>query len=223
MITKFKLFESKEWFNAIRENDIDAVKKFIEDGIDINIKENNEQHRAGLLWASDFEYIDMIKLLLDNNADVDTQNNNNETPLYRAVYRHNKEIVSLLLDNNADVNILVKDNYTSIILAAMLNYNHILKLLLEYDNSKINNKNVFGRTALLEIVWKESLSFDSDKISKKLFNNITFDTIKILIENGTDVFIKDNEDRCFFDYLNINNLNRIKKDYPEIYEKYMNS
>ncbi|CAL4099059.1 unnamed protein product, partial [Meganyctiphanes norvegica] len=59
-----------------------------------------------LYVASQQNRTEIVKFLLDNNADVNKANNEGQTPLFVACYRDHSDsdVVQLLVDNNADVN-----------------------------------------------------------------------------------------------------------------------
>jgi len=51
------------------------------------------------------EHLDMVKLLLDNNANVNAKTTVDKTPLHFAIENENLEIAQLLINRNADINI----------------------------------------------------------------------------------------------------------------------
>lgn len=52
---------------------------------------------------------EIVKLLLQQAADVNAQNKSRETALHFALYRGNQDIIKLLIDHNADTTILDND------------------------------------------------------------------------------------------------------------------
>ncbi|GMF23136.1 unnamed protein product [Phytophthora lilii] len=61
--------------------------------------DNRTRHSAPP--CSDEGQLEIVRLLLDNDADANAINSENETPLMKAVHRGNEEIVRILLDNVA--------------------------------------------------------------------------------------------------------------------------
>ena len=55
---------------------------------------------------------DIVKMLLDKQADVNIQNVKGFTPLYMACQEGHKDIVKMLLDKQADVDIQAVDGAT---------------------------------------------------------------------------------------------------------------
>ena len=57
----------------------------------------------------------IVKLLIDNGADVDAQPKYGDTALVDAIYEGHTEIVKLLVDKGADVNVKNKFGYTALL------------------------------------------------------------------------------------------------------------
>jgi ankyrin repeat protein len=56
-----------------------------------------------LFLACSKEHTDMVKYLLNQNADVNITNYNNEAPIHIAVKNNNTEIVRLLIEHKAKI------------------------------------------------------------------------------------------------------------------------
>jgi ankyrin repeat protein len=87
-------------FEAIERNNIQKVKELLDLGVDVNSK--NQYGRTPLYAACDYEYIDIVKLLLAHpDIDVTSKTNYGDTALSIACVRYNIEIVKFLnLFNN---------------------------------------------------------------------------------------------------------------------------
>ena len=73
--------------------------------------------------------LDQVKLLLENNADVNAVNMNNETPLIIAAERGDENMLKLLLTNGADTKMKNRNGKTVIEIAKEKNNTQILKYL----------------------------------------------------------------------------------------------
>ena len=76
--------------------------------------------------------IEIIKLLIEKGAKVNTQNDFGETPLHIATYWGHQNIVKLLVENGSDVNIKDKDGIIPLKEAIKMNYRGLSDLLRKY-------------------------------------------------------------------------------------------
>jgi ankyrin repeat protein len=92
----------------------------------------------------------VVKILLDNGAEVNIKNNKNEIALMFAAddyYCDKLEAVSALLDKGSEVNAKNNDGETALMIAAQRGCINIVKLLLE-RGADVKQKDNFGKTAL---------------------------------------------------------------------------
>lgn len=90
--------------NAVRTGNIDSVKTLL--GINpllINEKDNLE--RTPLHWAARNGNLEVLKLLLEKNADVNLIDKDKCTPLVLALYNEKRDVVKVLIDAGTDVNL----------------------------------------------------------------------------------------------------------------------
>ena len=87
------------------EENIEAVKKTLADGADVNAKD--EDGRTPLLHAAYQGNNEIAELLLANGADVNAKNEVDTTPLHHAALYGHKETVELFITNGADVNAII--------------------------------------------------------------------------------------------------------------------
>ena len=88
---------------AIMENNIHIAKKMLEEGMDVNMQ--NEQGDTALIIAVAKNRLDMTKLLVENGADVNLQTNSDSTALILASLVGRLDIVKFLVESGADVNL----------------------------------------------------------------------------------------------------------------------
>lgn len=100
---------TKDIFNAAWNNDIETVKTYINNGGDVNAK--NQYDSTALILARDAK---IAKLLIDAGADVNAKSRYDDTAL---MWAKNVEIAKLLIDAGADVN--AKNLYGETALALM--------------------------------------------------------------------------------------------------------
>lgn len=89
--------------NALKENNVDAMRGAIADGADIN-----GMDRYGdpyLVAAMYLRYHDIAKLLIEAGADVNLRGRSYTMAIGRAVSSGNAEIVRMLIEHGADVNL----------------------------------------------------------------------------------------------------------------------
>ena len=100
------------------------------------------------LWAAAAAgHLDVVKLLIERNADVDGRTLTNSTPLRAAAYDGWLDIVSCLVENGADVNARTQTESTPLIVACHNGHMNVVKYLIEHGAS-INQQDNEGYTAL---------------------------------------------------------------------------
>lgn len=104
-ITSADTLLAGELYDKVVQNDIEAVKKLLAAGADIN--EQVEVGGAGimtpLLAACFYRYEDMAILLISKGADVNVKTSRGETPLMGACF-FSEEVAMLLVSKGADIN-----------------------------------------------------------------------------------------------------------------------
>jgi ankyrin repeat protein len=201
-------------FFAISKNRINMVKMLLNANTNAsntnasNLNAQNNDNLTALIAAVEKGCLEIVKLLLQHNVNVDLQGDNMNTALIAAVEKECLEIVKLLLQHNVNVD-LQGDNMNTALITAVNNYNlEIVKLLLQ-SNANVDLQNSQGNSALMlaaeygsmEIV-KLLLQKGADLNSRDEFGNSTliaaladnhFEIIKILIEAGTDINLQCND------------------------------
>jgi ankyrin repeat protein len=157
------------------EEFITSIKSIIEKGEDINAEQNRNK-RTLLHLAAKKGYAKAVKLLLDNNADINARDVMDATPLELAMLEDKIEIVHILITYGADLNAKSRSILsTPLHNAAMFGKVEIAKLLLE-NGADINAKNMYGFTPLKAAM----ISLEDENFMKT--NNTTPEKQREIIE-----------------------------------------
>ena len=143
---------TKQLFGRVEKTDIARVQKLLDNGANINAR--NSEDRTPLNVAIWTGYYDMIKLLLERDADVnDPGNGSIDTPLDWAIHYYEDEtahndinIIKLLLENGAHVNTGNQYDATPLMSAAFWDKHAIIKLLIAAGSDHTITDHL-GRTA----------------------------------------------------------------------------
>jgi ankyrin repeat protein len=91
--TEVVLYDTTPLCNAIAKGDLDTVKKFIEYGSDVNETKNGT---TPLMLAARYNRVEIIKLLLEKGARVETKDDRGFTALkYAEISKANEAIAYL--------------------------------------------------------------------------------------------------------------------------------
>ncbi|MGW8369787.1 MAG: ankyrin repeat domain-containing protein [Gammaproteobacteria bacterium] len=144
-------------FDAASRGLIEDVEQLIALGADVNAA-NAGQERL-LTVAVKRGDLAMVRLALDNGADVNASSNDGTPLMFAAMLRY-EEIVRVLIDAGADVNIANDDGDTSLSLIAVSDSSPevmaIVRLLL--DAGADPNPNVRGGMSLIDMASRLGLT-----------------------------------------------------------------
>lgn len=149
------------------------------------------------------ENLSIVKSLLRFNIDPNITNKERMTPLIWASKNNNVEIVKLLSRKYKSRNSkkLLKDlkdesNMTALMCACKNSNIEIVKLLIELG-ANLDRKGPYGKTAMMFVSGKNKMVI-----------------LKLLLDNAADVFIEDDHDNYFYDYLSSTEQDFIDNNYP---------
>ena len=163
-------------FKAIENRDIQKINKIIRKRKQcVNERQNNE---TPLHLASERGYIEVILLLLEHGAQVNT---NNGSPLNSACQYGKLDAVEILLEYGADPNTGCNIGNTPLHSACSYGSVGIISALLKH-NVDINAKNVDGWTPL----------------HRASYNGRT-EAVNLLLQEGADASIKTNTGKTSYD------------------------
>lgn len=194
-----------ELYNAVKAGKIEKIKELIRNGANVNYVFRPEEYgNTPLHMAAYFAMNDIIKLLIDNGADVNCYSLEGKTPLDYAIKRHNREeTVSLLLRNGAidgtapipdfatvgDVFLTTDDKYLLIIEKGKIQ---------EYEKSELQN--LLEKRKELSLLGEEvAISFRDDKQMKtSVYYAFSLPKIKVISEDkGIPEYIDTRENPDF--------------------------
>jgi ankyrin repeat protein len=142
--------------------------------IDIESKDT-EYDGTLLLWASKNGHVEVVKLLLKKEADVNAPDLSGGTPLHQASKNGHVEVIKLLLKKEADVNALNCLGSTPLHRASGNRHVEVVKLLLDKE-ADVNAANKEGLTPL-----------------HQASENGHVEVIKLLLDKEADVNAANNE------------------------------
>ena len=157
-------------FLAVDQGWYDVVKMLIEGGAGNEIRENQGimLHAAARKGS-----LELVKLLVDNGADVNATYNNkyqrNTTPLFFSVESSNFPVTRYLMEKGARINIKNDYGETPLHIASEVGNIQMVKLLLK-NGADLNAKTFRGKSAL-----DRSITFKRKELSR------------FLIEKGIDI------------------------------------
>jgi len=127
LLKKNKYGDSALMLAAVN-GDINIVRKLVGAGV------KADEHRSGpgwtaLIYAAFGGHAEIVRFLLENDADVDAQAGNGMTALMAACRNGHLEVVRLLLEYEADVDLLNQNNASALDLALANKHEKIAELL----------------------------------------------------------------------------------------------
>ena len=111
-----------EFKNALKNGDLEKLKLKLENGIDVN--DRSGEYRYPIHKAVLLKDIDIVKLFLDYNADINIQEPlQGNTPINLAIFNKDLQMVNFLKENGANLNIKNSWGMTSLEYAIYLKNN----------------------------------------------------------------------------------------------------
>jgi ankyrin repeat protein/beta-lactamase regulating signal transducer with metallopeptidase domain len=225
---------------AVQSEDMEKVKEFLQQGIDINSKDGNGQ--TALYIAVNNDNKEIVKLLIEQGADVNARNENGQSPLditlsrnqrqisqnpnhaeiremllangakilsiYAAIQSGSMEKVKEFLQKGIDINSKDEDGDTPLIISVNRDNNDIAKLLID-KGADVNVGDEGNYTPLYYAIWNLNKDMVNLLISKGAEVNFSaqegdsifyeavwmddFNIVKTLVDNGAKYDVKDKD------------------------------
>lgn len=172
--------DNAEWFDAVKQGDLDKVKKMVENGQNIEVKNTGSLDQTALGWAAFIGDEDMVDYLISQKADLwATDKGDVYNVLKSAVLGKNVKVVEKihnLMRNEVDLNNqeIESDGETLVMVAASNNRIDIVKYLLS-QGADINRSTTTDDKSLP--------SYDQSALTYACKNNLP-EMQKLLIDNG---------------------------------------
>ena len=169
--------QKKDLFKLIRNHNVTSIQELLTLKVNVHIRDS--EGSTPLHLAAELGYLDIVKLLVQNGANIGAKKYLSETPLQTAVINDRYEISEYLLENGAEVN--TDDILYGPLMIAVINCQvDLVKLLLfhgaavnvhyqfEYENqtplqTAIKNQNLKIIKALLKNGADPNYSFNSEE------------------------------------------------------------
>ena len=129
--------QSDEWnriYNAVKENDFDEVTKCLEDGINPNIRKDNNSSTI-MATAAYFGNMDIINALVAAGSELHSKSASGFTPFMNAIRGKHIETVQFFVENGANINTRTNINMSPYMFAYVSGSEEIINYLntLEID------------------------------------------------------------------------------------------
>jgi ankyrin repeat protein len=192
----------------IQGSRVDYMRMLISEGADVNARNNTDRRTPLMLAAANSSSPEIVTLLIEKGAEVNTSTSSGFTPLMIAA-SNTPELVSLLLANGAKIEARTTRNETSLMFAVWNSPAEIGTLLIE-AGADVNAKDVDGLTPLMKTARFSSIPAITSLLIEKgadvnandmycrtplMFAaaySSTPEIVSLLIEKGADVNATDN-------------------------------
>jgi len=129
---------------ASRTGSAAIVRALLARGADVQAAESSRGQTA-LMWSASEGHVDVMRVLLDANANVAAKSKAGFTPLMFAARGSNVEAVATLVKAGANLNDVATDGTTALIVATVRGQVDVAKLLLD---RRVNHVFVDGRNTV---------------------------------------------------------------------------
>ncbi|OAF66576.1 Hypoxia up-regulated protein 1 [Intoshia linei] len=157
-------------FDAAKAGNIQQLKKFLNDGFNINEKEKSRQQFTPLHWACHQGHLEAVHWILWNGANISKCANHNWTSVHVAAIRGNDACLKALINTHCNLTLVDDMGCQATHLAAIHGHSFTLNTILRtgVDANAVDNNNwtpihhaaFYGRLGCLQVIRKWGGAFD---------------------------------------------------------------
>jgi ankyrin repeat protein len=141
----FLLQVCRDLLEAAKSGDVKSAKSLVGCKND-RCTTDDERRSTPLIYAAIFGQLEVVRVLLEGGANVESTNANQQTALHEAAFRGHVDMCRLLLDWGAKVDHVDKWKETPLQDAAWMGHLSVVKLLVE-RGADVRLRDENGRTA----------------------------------------------------------------------------
>ena len=186
-----------DFFKAVKEADIKKIEYFLDNGFDINTKD--ERGRNAILIATYKNDVSLVEFLYKKGGDVNERDDSLNSAFLYAGANGQLEILKTIYKKAKVNSVFNRFGGNALIPACEKGYFETAKFLLENTDINVNHVNNLSWTALLEVLIL------GDGSSK--YVEIT----KLLLKHGADKNIRDKQGKRAIDYAKERGFKEIEK------------
>ena len=192
---------------AAQRGNLDAVKKLVDAGADVNMRETERHNRGrtplhyaagGKYYNSKGAHLAVARFLIAHGADVNAKGDTGYTPLHVAAGLGQEDMVKLLLDNGADINAMDVRG-TPLQAAVLQGHEEVVALLIERKAKLTGAITVLGQAGAYKpqhtTIVRRLLDAGADPNEKDKYGHSPLDAVitrsndaaYLLVARGADV------------------------------------
>ena len=120
---------AEDFMKASIKGDVLVVQSLLDQGVDINCRDQTKNTRTALMWACHIGHLELARVLIAREAAVNATDRRGETALMYACTQGRVECVRLLLEHGADSSMKSKGGESAKDMARKKNSNVVLNIL----------------------------------------------------------------------------------------------
>jgi len=167
----------QQFLEAATQGDVATLKKCLEQGIDINVR--NKQKRTAVLIAAMNDHLEAVSFLVEAGANVDLQDETCFNPFLFGCINGKLDLVKMMVKANTNIELLTRFGGVGITPASEKGHVEVVRELLTTTDINVNHTNICGWTPLIEAI----ILNDGGEKQQTI--------IKLLIEHGANVHMVD--------------------------------